>query len=285
MELRQNDRRRIGITDDFMFGYVMRQPGICAAVIECLMPGIHIDRVAFRDEESMFPQTQKAIQGAMGTHSVRLDVYLDDGTTVFNVEMQTGNKMNLPKRVRFYGSRIDCDQLSASADYNQLRPTYVIFICTFDPFHQDRYCYSFENRCKENTDLALGDESYKLFFNTTGHCGEISEDLKKLLDYFDTPDRAPGEQDTELVRKIDQIVDTANQDAEWRREYMTYEQARMDAMQEGYNNGISQGIGQGMNLLSRLVGILLKEKRYNEAQAVAEDPATRDRLLKEYHLT
>ena len=264
--------KRIPITDDYMFGYVMRQPGICAAVIETLLPGIHIAQVKFKDEDERTPETQKSIQGAMGTHSVRLDVYLDDGKTVFNVEMQTGNKANLPKRVRFYGARIDCDQLAASADHNLLRPTYVIFICTFDPFHQGRYCYSFENRCAEDPGLQLQDESYKLFFNTTGSQGEISEELKKLLAYFNRREMDSEIQDGGLIRQIDEIVEIANQDAEWRREYMTYVQAQMDAKTEG------------MNLLSKLISILMKQERYGDIQAAAEDPAERERLLKEFKL-
>ena len=222
-----------------MFSYVMRQPGSCKAVIKELLPGIHVSDVVFKD----VPETQKTIQGALGTHSVRLDVYLDDGVTVYNVEMQTGNKENLPKRARFYGSRIDCDQLEASADYNELRPTYVIFICTFDPFKLGQYVYSFRNRCEETPELELGDESYKVFFNTNGTKGEISGGLRQLLGYFKDPENSGH--DTELIKHIDGIVDTANQDADWRRGYMTYAQAQMDARRQGWKEGKVEGENEG----------------------------------------
>lgn len=224
----------VEITDDFMFGYVMRNhPEVCREVIKCLMPDLAVADVKYRDSTELVPETQKTIQGNIGTRSVRLDVYLDDGETIYNVEIQTGNKANLPKRVRYYGGRIDCDQLVRSEDYNQLRPTYVIFICTFDPFNLDQYHYSFENTCAEVEGLKLGDESYKLFFNATGHKGTISDELKSFLKYVRDPKHMPEGEKTELVKKIDEIVEFANHDAEWRRGYMTYRQMQLDSELNG----------------------------------------------------
>lgn len=37
-------------------------------------------------------------------------------------------------------------------DYNELKKSYVIFICTFDPYGQGRHLYSFEYLC----DLSAG---------------------------------------------------------------------------------------------------------------------------------
>ncbi len=263
--------KRIEITDDFMFGYVMRQPGICTDVIKCLLPEIPVAEVRFSDHADIIPETQKALQGNPGYHDVRLDVYLDDGKTVFNVEMQTGNKRNLPKRVRYYGSKLDCDQLEKAMDYEELRPTYVIFICTFDPFNRDEYCYRFANY-DNRLNMPLKDESYKLFFNAAGHKGEISSELKGLLAYFDDPENMPEERKTELVKKLDGIVDVANQDADWRRKHMMYEMAQMDARKIGREEGIEIGEARGrVKLVVQLVkdGLLdIKEacKRTNMAE-------------------
>ena len=49
------------------------------------------------------------------------------------------------------------------------------------------------------------------------------------------------EQGTELIRKIDSAVTIANQDADWRREYMTFAQAQMDARREGEAIGVAKG--------------------------------------------
>ncbi len=231
--------KRITITDDFMFGYVMRQPGICTEMIKCLLPDIPVAEVRFSDQAEVLPETQKVLQGNPGYHDVRLDVYLDDGKTIFNVEMQTGNKRNLPKRVRYYSSKLDCDQLEKAKDYEMLRPTYVIFICTFDPFNFGEYCYKFENICEDLDGYKLNDESYKLFFNAAGHKGNISNELKTLLEYFNDPEQITEK--TELVKKLDGIVDDANHDADWRRKHMTYEILQMDAEKRGLAEGEVKG--------------------------------------------
>ena len=53
-----------------------------------------------------------------------------------------------------------------------MRPSYVIFICTFDPFGKSLYRYSFRNVCREDGTLELRDEAYKLFF-TEGHAERL----------------------------------------------------------------------------------------------------------------
>lgn len=46
------------------------------------------------------------------TRGVRLDVYADDEHgTVYNVEMQTTDNKNLPKRSRYYQGQMDMDAL------------------------------------------------------------------------------------------------------------------------------------------------------------------------------
>lgn len=284
-----DDVRRIPITDDHMFGYAMRQEDICIRVIKCLLPDVPIADVRFSDNPGIRPEMQKTIEGNLGYHAVRLDVYLDDGKTVINVEMQTGNKKNLPKRVRYYGSMLDHDQLERSKDYELLKPTYVIFICTYDPFERGQYCYWYENRDQEGN--SLNDGSYKLFFNPQGHKGTISEELKDLLTYFKDPEHAA--QTTELIRDIDQIVDKANRNADWRREHMMYELLELDAEKrgeaigeaKGRAKGRAEGRAEGTTLMAKLATLLAKDGRIDDIGRAGIDEAFREAKLKEYGLT
>ena len=57
---------------------------------------------------------------------------------------------------------------------------FVIFICTDDPFGRDAYVYTFENRCVQMPDLALGDDAIKIFLNAGGLKGKIGQELKGL---------------------------------------------------------------------------------------------------------
>ena len=68
--------------------------------------------------------------------------------------------------------------------YFNLKQSVVIFICTFDPFADDRSIYTFETTCKENKGLVLADKRRTYFVNVNGNREGISEDTTKLLDYF-----------------------------------------------------------------------------------------------------
>ncbi|NLY07528.1 MAG: hypothetical protein GXZ16_04825 [Spirochaetales bacterium] len=77
----------IDITNDIMFSYVMSQNDICLKMISCLLPDIKIDRIEYTGTSS--PIVQKTIPGPLEKRGVRLDVFLDDGTTVIDVEMHS----------------------------------------------------------------------------------------------------------------------------------------------------------------------------------------------------
>ena len=104
-------------------------------------------------------ESQKTIDLKVDAKSVRLDIFVDDGKTVYNCEMQTSFFKNIPKRSRYYQGFIDMDLIEKGADYSKLKKSFVIFICTFDLFGKNGYIYTFENRCVEYTDLRLGDEA------------------------------------------------------------------------------------------------------------------------------
>ena len=87
-----------------------------------------------------------------------------------NIEMQCSDDQSsgLAKRTRYYQAMIDMDMLKKGEVYNQLRPSYIIFICTFDAFDEGLPMYTFRNRCVEKDGLELGDEATKIFLNSKG---------------------------------------------------------------------------------------------------------------------
>ena len=106
---------------------------------------------------------------------------LDD--KVYNIEMQVSNKKDLDKRVRYYQDLIDINILEKGADYKDLKESYVVFICLFDPFGRGGSRYTFRNRCDEYPDLVLKDDTYKIFFNTKNTQNEKNIDVKSFLQY------------------------------------------------------------------------------------------------------
>ena len=220
---------KLTIVDDFMFGAVMSNPKYCKPLLELVL-GVKIRKI-------VYPELQKTINKRYGSKSIRLDVYVeDDAGTVYDVEIQTTDKKNLPKRTRYYQGMIDLNILERGEDYTALRRGFVIFICTYDPFGKGRYIYTFENRCREDLSVALGDEATKIILNTKGFLGEISAELKELLHYMDG--FAPG---NDYTRELDNTVTAIRKDEKWRREYMVLNEMLLENKRMGkYEERVAQ---------------------------------------------
>lgn len=55
-----------------------------------------------------------------------------------------------------------------------------MFICTEDPFGKNLPIYTFENTCRENTNVLLGDETVKVIINAQGDRENLSNEMKPL---------------------------------------------------------------------------------------------------------
>ena len=137
----------------------------------------------------------------VSSKSIRLDVYVEtlDGT-VIDLEMQVTGKGStiyrdkeeekverwLPLRTRYYQSLISMDMLKRGMKYRELRKSYVIFICTFDPFGEGLPMYHFNYRCKEDMQLEMGDLTENIYLNAKA--AEKTEDpaLADFLSYVDS---------------------------------------------------------------------------------------------------
>jgi len=213
------------ISNDFMFAKVMRNPELCKGMLERLL-GITIDHIEY-------PKEQKVIDIAKDSKSVRLDVYLKDGKgTVYNVEIQTSSNRNLPKRTRYYSGMIDLNAIEKGADYSELPKSFVIFICTFDAFGKGLWRYTFENICKEDPEVSLDDETYKVFFNTRGIKGNISQETKNILKFIEN-----NTTQDDFTEKLAQEVQRVKENKEWQVEYMTL----LMREREKYKEGIAEG--------------------------------------------
>lgn len=165
-------------------------------------------------------------------YSVRLDIYVEDGKeTVYNIEMQTTENRNLPKRTRYYQGMIDLNILEKGDNYKDLKRSFVIFVCTFDLFGEGRHIYTFENRCIQNPELDLGDDTTKIILNTKGTMDDVTPELKKLLDFIDGK-----EPEDDFTRELDEEVQSVRKSEKWRLDYMT--------LQMHYQEKFEQGIEQ-----------------------------------------
>ncbi len=188
--------------------------------------------------EIRYPETEKSIDLRQDSKSVRLDVYVEDeARTVYNIEMQTtkGRQGELAKRARYYQGLIDMDQLTPGIHYTALRPTFIIFICTFDLFGLGERIYTFRNHCIERPEVELGDETRKIFVNAKGSKGAVDEDFEDFLNFIEGQ-----EPHREIVKEIAREVENVKNRKEMRRAFVTRYMENLEYRREGIEEGRAQ---------------------------------------------
>lgn len=204
---------------------------------------------------------------------IRLDIYVEDEeNTVYNLEMQAENTGVIPKRSRYYQSIIDLNILEKGENYDKLKMSIVVFLCTFDLFEQNQYIYTFENQCIEVEGLRLKDGTKKIFLNTKGTKGNISHELKDLLSYMDGK-----EPQDSLAKNINNKVLEAKNNIQWRREYMSM----YADMRDNYLKGERKGFDRGNDEMNELIIRLTEMGRNEDIVKAAKDEEYKNKLKKE----
>ncbi len=249
----------LGISNDFLFGKIMQDTELCKELLQRILPDLEIDHIEY-------PELQKTIKLDVDAKSVRLDVYVKDGKgSVYDIEMQVTDTGELPKRSRYYQSMIDLQMVDAGQSYRKLNRSYVIFICPFDAFGKGRHIYTFENICKEDNTISLGDGAVKIFLNADSEKNDVSRELRAFLDYV-----AGKKTEDSFVRKLEEAVREAKKNREWRHEYMTL----LMRDQENIEKGIEKGKVYGAIFMCRDLGLSeaeIKEKLHEKFQVSYEE--------------
>ncbi len=162
-------------------------------------------------------------------HGIRLDVYLEEdinsetlleNAAIYDIESEKkrNDKDNLPRRVRFYHSKIDVGCLGTGFDYKMLKKVIVVMIVPFDPFGYDHMIYTIQNTCLEVPELPYDDGAKTLFLYTKGTKGNPTEGLKELLHYFE--DTRKENAKSEKLKMIHSMVTTVKHTAGVSKGYM-----------------------------------------------------------------
>ena len=225
----------LDITDDFIFTRVMRNKRLCRTLLEMILK-VKVGKIKFLT-------SHHAIQIDPNAKGIIMDVYLKDENRVINVEMQTSNKGELPHRARYYQAAADIDTTPKGSEYQDLKQNYVIFICTFDPFHKGKPFYTFQNLCLEHGEpIYLDDGTTKIFLNTTAKdLSNLDLDLCLFYDYI-----KEKTVQTAFTKELDATISRMKQEKEERNMYLTYTSRMMECRRDGYEEGISIGLEQGL---------------------------------------
>ena len=229
--------QELNLTDDFLFDVATEELENCKTIIE-LTTGLRLKSLKWKSG-------QKVIHNLPGKRGVRLDFIAEseDGR-IFDVEMQNRNEGNIPKRTRFYQALIDAPILkSGERGFDKMNPLYIIIICNYDPYGKKKYCYTFDNQCKEVPGLRLGDEVTKLLLSTKGENEEeVPKELVDFLHYVTESNEngLPDECD-ERLKRLHESIREIKASADMEVEYMKMEERERIIRDEGKQLGIMTG--------------------------------------------
>lgn len=250
MAQKRKQFKDLDLSNAFLFAAALEDVETCKLVLELIL-GTKVKLASVKAEST--------ILYSYNTRMVRLDIYARDEMQVgYDLEMQGQNKGNLAKRSRYHQAEMDLSSLLPGEDFNDLKPGFVVFICTFDPFGGGLYRYTFEERCLE-TDMPLGDETRKIFLSTKGtNSSDVPKQLVDFLNYVEESTGEVAEQtNDQVLQQLHGKIESLKRSREWEARYMTLgewiDDEKQEACEESRREGLKEGHSQLLTLISRMV--------------------------------
>ena len=221
---RRRQLSELNLIDNFLFIKLLEHEVFGPRTAEIILSTIigrdvHVSKVHV---EKVFPSDDTDL------HGIRLDAYVEEEHAdvskgdIFDIEPENKRteKPLLPRRTRYYHSRMDGKLLETRESYINLPNTWVIFITSFDPFNADRMVYTARTQLLEVPDYPYDDGATTLFLYVNGKAGDPAQDLKELMAYMKetTPKNAVNED----LREIQKGIDYIKTDRTVREAYMTW---------------------------------------------------------------
>ena len=239
--------RELPLSNDFLFGEVMRKPEICRLFLEALL-GKPIARVEY-------VLKQKDISDSYWSRGIRLDVYLNDEEgAVYNIEMEARATTVLPKRSRYYQGTIDRHHLGRGEWYATLPDSYIIFVCAFDPFKRGLALYKrkmliegYQNPEKDIKveDFEYQDGSHLYYLNSAYETENADAAILEFLRCIRSNNINAEDYATPLMKAVCPAIDEIRHDSQKEAEYMTLQMKMMEIREEGREEGEAKGKAEG----------------------------------------
>ena len=267
--MNKNNKILYPFSKQLMFAKVMEDRELCRDMLGIIFPDRKVkDIIVHKREVSV---SEATVITGMESKSIRLDVLFEDERGWYDIEMQVENRENLPKRSRYYGAAIDVNKLKKGRDYNELMPSYIIFICMYDEMKIDEPVYSFR-MFDEKYGIPLNDERYTVILNASCSTGKVPERFRALFEYLKTGEVA-GEDD--FIEKIDARVREFQDDEEIKHMMSVEDEMRLvyerklerelkkgleKGLEQAKKQGLEQGLEQGIELKAQEMARALKDR-------------------------
>lgn len=265
--------QNLPLSNVFMFGEVMRQEGICKLFLEALLQR-PIDRVVYVSKE-------ETISDELSWHGIRLDVYMkDEAGTMYNIEMQTVNRDDLPRRIRYYQGTMDRRALESGRDYRELPDSFIIFVCSFDYFGGGLAVYRRKTVLEDREDIPYEDGSHVYVLNSEYQDGNAAPAILEYLRCIRENDVDHG-YESELMRAICPAIKTIRSDERKEASYVTMQMLMADERRAAREEGAESRDTLYGELLKRLEPL----GRIGDLLAATADKAKLVALAQEFGLS
>lgn len=265
-----------GFTEDKVFGWLMENHDFCKFVLQTVLPEIEIAEIEIL-------QSQKELNDPdPETKDVRLDVLVKDKNNVYyDVEMQVADKHNLGKRMRYYLSKLDAHYtLKKGKTYNDLKESYVIFLCDFDFFGKKKLRYVFHNYEDGDRSIMLPDGAHKIIINDKGDLAGNSKNLQDLARLMNDERIVDGD---EMIDYAQNRIIEFNEDPKRRNVIVDYEVRLREREQLGERKGREEGLEKGIRRGSRTTALAtLKSSIKSYRSFGISDEQILERILEDY---
>ncbi len=194
MVSKQKIRRKLAqadFTDDVMFELVMSQLEICRKFLKAVLPQLDFTKIKVVDPSHL--KTDYLSKAG------RLDIHCTDAYgNQFDIELQMTNEHNVAQRAKYYHALMTNHMLTAGEDYQNLKETYVIFLCPFNPLitEQQRAVGHYQMISEEGD--CLNDGTHTLILNASG-------ELKGIFQLVLRQPASFGQLGAQIMDKIDEI--------------------------------------------------------------------------------
>lgn len=223
-----------------------------------------------------------------GDKLTRLDIFCvtEEGERI-DIEVQIANKKNMERRSLFYWSQMYLMNLAQGGKYQNLKPAITINILRYtlfpeEPIHSMYSIYNIDTKRRLNNDMELHFLEVPKF--TKKPVKEMTR-MERWLAYFSN--KLDEKEMEELAMKetaINTALDATSifmQNEDERLAYLNREMAIMD-YESDKSAWTEAGRKEGESRLARLMSLLLKSGKAEEAAAASESEQLREELYKKY---
>lgn len=161
----------------------------------------------------------------------------DNQGRIYDIEMQVARQDFIGKRLRYYQAQLDKHSIDRGMNYTEIKDTYIIFLCPYDPFYHNYTRYEFSPHEDHNPSIKLETGAHWIFLNSKGSDKDINKRLQQFLDLMNGKIDDADAFIAQLNKEINRYVGSQR----WRDDKMKLDIIKQDSERKGIKAGVKLG--------------------------------------------